>query len=1113
MKNFLQNLKIIKKIILAPSIGILLIIGCWLVAFQGMEKLNYVVKDFFHKRFFNYTQSAILLDRTINNNNNLYKIILWVDKGFDQKRIDNLITETKKELSDITIEIESKLKQVDLTNDQEEILKKAKLTMSNYKSDVENIISNLSTDVNAAIMFAAGIDTDFVQLKGLLQQLVDYENNLSTQLFSIAQKNHTKYATFSLIILINAVLALIFISRFMAKVITAPIFNLKEKLKLISKGDLTIGLDLKINDEIGELASSASEMMNTIRKITSSLENERNNIANLLNNMQQAIFIVNENGVIIPPVSSYTKEIFKQEDIIGKNIFDTLYKDIKKESELYSIINNIWQTVYGENNIQWMVIEDNLPTEIEYYIDSKIKKKLKVRYVPLWNKSDLLEAIMLVIEDITVIEILEKKINQEKHNNLKRVTILQQLAAQSNNIIKEFLINSIELVDQVYNNLKTKDHIKNLNNDSYLNILSKLHTLKGNARVLGFTYLSETIHNFESYMQNNRTRIINEFVNENDSIIMQNTHQEFEYQIEMIFIQLMDYSNNAEKIFRIKLNFKQILLLTTHKNYLSLLSYFVDINNIKLKSSVLNFKNLIEIIIKKLKENTTKLGSLEAKEVLNLISKDIRALYDNPINHDYSQIISLFKRLNTIIKNFFISNISIDYGNYNTDYVLNLFSQIYEISNPNINCGHNEPNKNILPSEILDALVKLSKSSEDCFLSTPYILIKSYLDKQKDNRDSDVKTFENLLHQLWHYIAIILFIDVGTGKHLLSDKTNDNNNSNKFNNFLAMIAKHINISSSNINSHFCIKNNTSDFFENLLSKIKIFDFTSSIKNNLHNLQLPEIFFKLYDKFAFNELLSYSLLTDIYMLFYLTDKKINSSNLQSIEMEEVIKDNLDDFKNTLNTIYQKRITDQDIKILKQKGDLLFEVPLITILANYKEMINDLSTRLMKKAILQIDGSNISLDRQKLNMLCDCVTHILRNSIDHGIEHPAIRLQKGKNEYGLIKINLTENNQNKVITISDDGQGLNSEKILQKAKIINANLYKTSDTEISDLEANTIKEIIFQPEFSTADKVSELSGRGIGLSIVKNKIEEMGGKIDVNSTSNLGTTFMITLPKMS
>lgn len=183
-----------------------------------------------------------------------------------------------------------------------------------------------------------------------------------------------------------------------------------------------------------------------------------------------------------------------------------------------------------------------------------------------------------------------------------------------------------------------------------------------------------------------------------------------------------------------------------------------------------------------------------------------------------------------------------------------------------------------------------------------------------------------------------------------------------------------------------------------------------------------------------------------------------------------------------------------------------VPIDQVFNRFPRMIRDLTKELKKKVNLSIDGGETELDRIVIDEIGDPLVHLIRNSLDHGIENPEDRVKNGKSEEGELSLQAYYSGNNVYIQIKDDGNGINKEKVLNKA-IKNGVLSESKSKEMSDRE---VFDLLFTSGLSTADTISDISGRGVGLDVVKTKIESLGGSIIVESTEGIGTTFTIQLP---
>jgi two-component system chemotaxis sensor kinase CheA len=193
-------------------------------------------------------------------------------------------------------------------------------------------------------------------------------------------------------------------------------------------------------------------------------------------------------------------------------------------------------------------------------------------------------------------------------------------------------------------------------------------------------------------------------------------------------------------------------------------------------------------------------------------------------------------------------------------------------------------------------------------------------------------------------------------------------------------------------------------------------------------------------------------------------------------------------------------------VKDLQDTIMSIRMVsinTVFNKYPRLVRDMSKKLNKNIELKMTGENTELDKGLIEKLSDPLTHILRNSIDHGIEEIEERALTDKKEVATIHVSAAQVGGNVQIEITDDGRGLNREKILSKAK--------SSGLNVSDsMPDSEVWLLIFAPGFSTADVVSELSGRGVGMDVVKKNISGMGGKVELQSKGGEGTKLTIYLP---
>jgi two-component system chemotaxis sensor kinase CheA len=180
------------------------------------------------------------------------------------------------------------------------------------------------------------------------------------------------------------------------------------------------------------------------------------------------------------------------------------------------------------------------------------------------------------------------------------------------------------------------------------------------------------------------------------------------------------------------------------------------------------------------------------------------------------------------------------------------------------------------------------------------------------------------------------------------------------------------------------------------------------------------------------------------------------------------------------------------------------PVRTVFQRMTRLVRELSAQTAKKVLLEMQGESTEVDKTVIERLSDPITHIIRNSIDHGFELPADRLTAGKREAGTIRLSAEQRGGRIVIEISDDGAGINSARVLRKAR---EKRLIAADAVLSPDEINNL---IFVPGFSTAEAVSAISGRGVGMDVVRRNIQELGGRISLKSEEGRGMTIELALP---
>ncbi len=224
---------------------------------------------------------------------------------------------------------------------------------------------------------------------------------------------------------------------------------------------------------------------------------------------------------------------------------------------------------------------------------------------------------------------------------------------------------------------------------------------------------------------------------------------------------------------------------------------------------------------------------------------------------------------------------------------------------------------------------------------------------------------------------------------------------------------------------------------------------------------------------------------------ITDNITDGVSLQDLKTE------LEDSTNEL-----ERISDQmQMKMMQARM-----IPIGNVFSKFPRMVRDLANSLQKNVHLDIIGENTEIDRTVIELLADPLTHLIRNSIDHGIENPIDREKKGKSREGKVMLKAYQEGSNIYIEVSDDGRGIDIEAV--KQKVVESGL--ATHSHISAMPYNEILNYIFQPGFSTKKEITSVSGRGVGMDVVKTQLEKLRGRIDISTKLGEGTKFTIVLP---
>ena len=244
-----------------------------------------------------------------------------------------------------------------------------------------------------------------------------------------------------------------------------------------------------------------------------------------------------------------------------------------------------------------------------------------------------------------------------------------------------------------------------------------------------------------------------------------------------------------------------------------------------------------------------------------------------------------------------------------------------------------------------------------------------------------------------------------------------------------------------------------------------------------------------------------------ILFFYSDLGSEHEAISGPQLLKVIKDNYSKFYDKFKNLIEKDKTEDAVTVKKYFRDLL-DMPVKFSFNRFRTVVSEVSKSLGKKINFKLSGDQCSLNKENLNLLHDAMVHLVRNSLDHGIETPEIRSENNKDVEGTLEIKCNYLDEDKIqIILEDDGGGINPEIISEK--IIFKGL-KTKE-EVSKMSVEEKLNLIFLPGFSTKEQATEISGRGVGMDVVKQNLEIIGAEVKVESNIKKGTRFIIEIDK--
>ena len=931
---------------------------------------------------------------------------------------------------------------------------------------------------------------------------------------------------------------------------------------LLSLGlaDIINGL-LEENLKANKLLEDANtNLEDQVKERTKELSTALGDISNLLDNMRQAVFTISSEGVIQKPVSKYSEVMFGN-NIVGDDLFNNIFNGIDKDSELFSTIKFSLSILFGSDDLQWEMVKDHFPKRIIYNSEFlEHQKTLKVAYNPLFDNNGLIQSIMFVAEDITEIENLEKEVEDQKKNSNKNIQILQELALNKKEDLSEFFSTTNKMtMDSIFIAKKIRSQVESLEKISDLPTLFRLlHTIKGNARVYGLSYISSGAHKIETIL----SKFITDNYNENYGVEKDQDYDSTNSLVQELYAfqgQVSQYVKAAKEVF--SLEFKEDLKFKTQLHeLLKSLEYWISKLSNRPDATIDSYNNFISETIHSIKINNERIEIIEEIENVSHsmkglargidekdLSQEIHLLESGASyikdSEDYSKeqyqeyfIEPLFK-IRKICKDIFVKSSQFQNLELNPEFWPNLIKDIVLVTNKLLNQDYKKDKEIIQSVYHIHSNALLVKME---FLPSLFRHIYDLIESDEMEGEVQNKKIHFIMNEVWQFIIILLQLDlyknVSPGKRVFFLETFLNKDSfdpyaSRFDKtFVWQIIDSLKKNDLDSEALFntisnVLKTDPQSVIHLLFDDQEFKNFINEVYYELFRFDHVEAFDKIERLFSFgnytfvknlkefvlNKDFSwhfYSKGLDLLKLFknYIDIEDYNASDLKP-KVHEILVENYEYVKNSILSIPE---LNKEKDLLHKMFQKLLYVPVKFSLFRYQKVVKEISENLGKKIKFSLIGEECSLDRESLNILQEAMVHLVRNAVDHGIEKPNDRLAKGKNEVGLLEISCQKLGNEKItITIKDDGTGIDANEISEK--VLKLGLVEKEEAKEMNFEEKL--NLIFLPSFSTKDSVTEISGRGIGMDVVKKSLSLLDGELNIKTVINEGTSFSLTFSSKS
>jgi PAS domain S-box-containing protein len=842
-------------------------------------------------------------------------------------------------------------------------------------------------------------------------------------------------------------------------------------------------------------------------------------VQGLLDNMHLAVFVVMASGEIIQPVSRFTSQLFG-EHVVGRNVFDVLYRDLPRHDPVYAGLMLGFQVTFGAESFQWELMIDQFPRRVLRKTDLKDESSepsvLKVEYCPLFDERGEMNKLMLIVEDVSHIEQLQR----ERELSQLRTQILEELAKNRGEDLREFMASAHKQLHAARHALEQREAA------TRAVFFRELHTLKGNARVLGLSLIARTTHHAEGIAEPLRTV-------DGDGPMLREKVRDALVELQR---QLAEYAGVAERILHVPNEIEARACAELHHALTAL-----DAELPQLSAAFRHEQELRTIAARMqahaltCRESAEMLGSDEVRHAAKAFQHMI-ALFTHPDAAIESSVLSDLHLCHEKLVDAGLSRraasqsgtaLSLSSSGWTALY-LDVYALTQAVCQPSVEgslpieraAERAVSAAGTLQAELVPALLqRLAASARQSHGSTQlvallrelwrHLFLHAALESLAMLRAEERRALAEALAQAERgdqaLIALLATGRIRSGSVIgfLGALRRRGTSTHEALTLLATLFEKQ--SSEQIaRSLVSVRAHEHDTLRGLLQAVDARTQPIGFDQWAHELGAPLALFSGSPRLG----LGYLKRLDTLRLAR-TVCELVSGNFQllfeRLQTVEVMAFHYAGLQKRLEE-YKRDKTQGALEALEQTIAQLLHVPIIPSLYKYGAMISEVATRLGKQAVLQIHGDMTAvLPRDQLYPLHDALVHLLRNAVDHGLELPAERVQAGKPERGTIEIDCAREGQRVKLTLRDDGRGIDPQKIKRKA----LELAVITQQEADKLSAQQLVELVFLPHFSTAQSVTDISGRGIGMDVVRESLSRIGVELQIDSRVGAGTTFTIRL----